>query len=790
MKVSSSLALASAFATQGALGFDFPDCANGPLANNTVCDPKASPPDRAAALVKAMAISEKLENLINTSKGAKRLGLPAYEWWSEALHGVAFSPGVSFDFGGDEFSYATSFANSITLASAFDDDLVYKVASAISTEARAFANGGRAGLDYWTPNINPYKDPRWGRGHETPGEDPVRIKGYVKALLAGLEGDKATRKVIATCKHYAAYDLELWQGVSRHAFDAVVSLQDLSEYYLPPFQQCARDSKVGSFMCAYNRVNGVPACASTYLMDDILREHWGWTEHNNYMTTDCQAVRDFIPGYHNTTETRAEAAALAYNAGSDTVCEVAGSGPGTDVIGAYNQTLLSEEIIDRALLRLYEGLVRVGYFDPASEDPYRSIGWEAVNTAEAQELALQSAADGLVLLKNDGTLPLKNLGKDNKTTVALIGHWAGSNSRNKMLGGYSGIPPYTRSPVDAAERLGLTYQYASGPLAEGDTAEDTWTEDALEAARKSDIILYFGGTDTSMAAEDLDRESIAWPAAQLNLIETLAELGKPLVVAQLGDQVDDTALLSNDNVSAILWAGYPGQDGGTAVLNAITGASPPAGRLPVTQYAASYTDAVPMTDMALRPDEEGSGNPGRTYRWLPADQAVLPFGYGLHYASLSAQFSSSSFRGLAKNTTTTTADLLANCDAPHQDLCPFPFPVTVEVTNDDEDGGITSDYVALVFVSGDFGPRPYPVKTLVGYSRLRGVEPGETREADIEVKVGDLARADAQGNKVLYPGTYRFLLDVDSESKEGREVVFEVGGEEVVLEEFPQPKEE
>ncbi|KAK3300579.1 glycoside hydrolase family 3 protein [Chaetomium fimeti] len=804
MRLSLRLGLASAIATTGVIGFQYPDCVNGPLANNTVCDAKAAPPDRAAALVKALKIEEKLENLVDMSKGAERLGLPPYAWWSEALHGVAASPGVRFNrTEGGRFSYATSFANTITLAAAFDDDLVYKVADKISTEARAFANAGLAGLDYWTPNINPYKDPRWGRGHETPGEDPVRIKGYVKALLAGLEGDDPSiRKVVATCKHYAAYDLERWQGVTRHRFDAVVSLQDLSEYYLPPFQQCARDSKVGSFMCSYNALNGTPACASTYLMDDILRKHWGWTEHNNYITSDCNAVQDFLPGWHNfsTTQTEAQAAAVAYEAGTDTVCEVPGWPPYTDVVGAYNQSLLSEEVIDKALKRLYEGLVRVGYFDAPSVSPYRSIGWEDVNTPEAQELALQSAADGLVLLKNDGTLPLNLEDK----AVALIGFWAsGANNRGQMLGGYSGFPPYIHSPVDAADMLNLTYHYAPSPLVQENITQeviDLAVAAAMLPANKSDVILFFGGTDTSIAAEDLDRDSLAWPEIQLAVIEALSALGKPLVIVQLGDQVDDTPLLTDPNISAILFAGYPGQSGGTAVLNAITGASPPAGRLPVTQYPASYAAQVPMTDMSLRPaaaaasDNTTTGaNPGRTYRWLPANNTVLPFGHGLHYTQFKVRL------GVFPTLNLTTEGLLAGPSTPppphHKDLCPFPHPISIWITNT---GPRTSDYVALLFARGEFGPKPYPQRTLVGYKRARAIAPGETVAVVVEVVLGDLARVDGRGDRVLFPGRYGLVVDVDGsydggeddgEDGERREVVFEVAGEAVVLDEFPQPRE-
>ncbi|KAH8159306.1 hypothetical protein CIB48_g8945 [Xylaria polymorpha] len=312
-----------------ASGLLFPDCVNGPelLTSNLICDTTASPAERAAALIKAWNITEKLTNLVNT--GSARLGLAPYEWWSEALHGVAWSPGVLFNSSG-EYSGATSFASPILMSAAFDDELIHAVADIVSTEARAFSNVGRAGLDYWTPNINPYKDPRWGRGSETPGEDPFRIKEYVKALIEGLQGSEDTTKVIATCKHYAAYDLERWHGITRYEFDAIVTMQDLVEYYLPPFQQCARDSKVKSIMCSYNSVNGTPACGSTYLMETVLRDFWEWSDENQYITSDCNAILNFHKD-HNYTKTAAESAAIALNAGTDTICEV---GRNTNVLGA------------------------------------------------------------------------------------------------------------------------------------------------------------------------------------------------------------------------------------------------------------------------------------------------------------------------------------------------------------------------------------------------------------------------------------------------------------------------
>ncbi|KAI0881476.1 glycoside hydrolase family 3 protein [Annulohypoxylon maeteangense] len=741
----------------------FPDCVGGPeiLTTNLVCDTSASPSERAAALIGAWNITEKLANLVDKSLGAPRLGLDAYDWWNEALHGVGWSPGVAFAPSG-EFSHATSFASPILLSAAFDDDLVHAVADAISTEARAYSNSGHAGLDYWTPNINPYKDPRWGRGSETPGEDPFRIKGYVKALIDGLQGKENITKVISTCKHYAAYDLEYWGGVKRYEFDAIVGMQDLVEYYLPPFQQCARDSKVKSIMCSYNSVNGTPACASTYLMGTVLRDFWEWNDESQYITSDCNAILNFHED-HNYTTTAAQSAAVSLMSGTDSICEV---GSNTDVIGAWNQTLLPEEVIDQALRRMYEGLIRAGFFDPADATPYRSLSWKDVNTPEHQTLALRSAAESIVLKKNDGILPLK---VDNTTTIALIGFWSDGLSL-AMLGGYSGLPPYIRGPVQAAQNLGFRIVNATGPIKQNTSDTDTWTEAALEAANQSDIVIYFGGNDMTIEAEELDRFSIAWPSAQLALIEKLSKLGKPFIVVELGDQNDDSSLLDDDNVSAILWAGFPGQDGGTAIFDILTGKTAPAGRLTTTLYPAKYVDQVPMTDMSLRPSET---NPGRTYKWY--DNAVLPFGFGLHYTTFKPSFGPDAFADKIYDIT----ELLDACNAKYLDLCPFET-VGISVENT---GNVTSDFVALAFLSGEYGPAPHPIKELAAYARINDVNPGETKEAKLGLTLGDLARVDEKGNTILYPGTYSFLLDVPTQATIG----FELTGEPEMLIEFPQP---
>ena len=634
----------------------------------------------------------------------------------------------------------------------------------ISTEARAFSNAGHAGLDYWTPNINPYRDPRWGRGMETPGEDPRRIKGYVKALVSGLEGDDPSKKkIVATCKHYAGNDIDRWEDVLRFNFSAVISLQDLVEYYLPPFQQCARDSRVGSIMCAYNAVNGTPACANTYLMQTVLRDHWGWNDENQYITSDCNAVGNFYADHH-WVETAAEAAAKAYAAGTDTVCEV---NMATDVIGAWNQSLLTEETIDRAVNRLYHGLVRVGYFDPPDSSEYRSLTWEDVNTEHAQQLALQSAVDGIVLLKNDdAVLPLEY---DANTPVAVIGHWA--EAPVQLLGGYAGTAPYYITPRSVAAAIHNSTHYANGPIAQDLDADDTWSEMALEAANNADIVFYFGGLRMTIEREDRDRTSIGWPTAQLSLIQKLCALGKPCIVIQMGDQIDDAPLLENKNVSAILWAGYPGQAGGAAVFDILYGKSAPAGRLPVTQYPSSYTEEVPMTDMTLRPSEV---SPGRTYKWY--SDAVLPFGHGLHYTTFEAAFSFEPAESYD------IQGLIDGCQKDHLDLCPFEtISVSVENTGD-----VLSDFVALVFANGTYGPSPHPLKELVGYHRFRGVEVGESREAEISLTLGDIARVDESGNTILYRGTYTLQIDVPAQHT----VSFKLTGDDAMLDEWPQPPED
>ncbi|PCH44282.1 glycoside hydrolase family 3 protein [Wolfiporia cocos MD-104 SS10] len=751
----------STLALAGQAFASFPDCATGPLANNTVCDTSATPIERATALISLFTFEEKVNNTGNTSPGVPRLGLPAYQWWQEGLHGVAESPGVIFAESG-EYSYATSFPQPILMGAAFDDPLINRVATIVSTEARAFSNANRSGLDFWTPNINPFKDPRWGRGQETPGEDPFHLQSYVYNLITGLQGglDPEYKRIVATCKHFAGYDLENWEGNVRYGFDALISIQDLSEFYTRSFQTCARDANVGAFMCSYNAVNGVPSCANSYLLQDILRDHWGWTNEDQWVTSDCDAIQNiYEPHYY--APTRELTVADAINAGTDLDC---GTYYPAHLSAAYDEGLYNISTLDRALIRQYASLVKLGYFDPAENQPYRYIGWENVSTPEAQELAYTAAVEGITLLKNDGTLPLSPEIK----TLALIGPWA--NATTQMQGNYYGQPPYLISPLMAAEALGYTVYYSPGPGVDDPTTSSFPA--AFAAAEAADAIIYAGGIDTTVEAEGMDRYTLDWPGVQPDFIDQLSQFGKPLIVLQMGGgQIDDSCLTPNPGVNALIWGGYPGQSGGTALLDIIVGKAAPAGRLPITQYPIDYVYQIPMTDMALRPS---ATSPGRTYMWYTGTP-VFPFGYGLHYTNFTSTLAQPSAA------TYDIATLVGGCaGVAHPDLCAFES-FAVNVTN--TGSTTTSDYVALLFLAGEHGPAPYPNKVLVAYDRLHAIAPGSSQTATLNLTLGSLARVDDYGNTVLYPGEYELQLDYDAQATAS----FTLTGEQAVLDYWPQP---
>jgi xylan 1,4-beta-xylosidase len=532
------------------------------------------------------------------------------------------------------------------------------------------------------------------------------------------------------------------------------------------------------------------------LLQDILRDTWNFTADYNYVVSDCNAVTD-IWQFHNFTETEEAAASVALNAGTDLEC-------GASYL-KLNASLadgqVTESRMDQALTRLYNALFTVGFFDGSE---YQSLGWSDVATPDAQQLAYQAAVEGLTLLKNENSfLPLSGSKK-----VAVIGPYG--NATTQMQGDYSGTAQEIISPLAAFQGYSAwDVTYAMGTAI--NTNSTAGFANATAAAAASDLVIFLGGLDNSLEQETLDRTVLSWPGNQYDLIAELAKT-KPVIVIQFGGgQVDDTPLLTNAGVKSVIWAGYPSQSGGTAILDVLTGKQSIAGRLPITQYPASYNDEVSIYDIAL---QANATYPGRTYRWYTGT-AVRPFGYGEHYTTFSFAWKQT----LKKSYN--IQQLVDSCrsgppagwshgggsggwggpwgrhgppgggwsghggsgasSAPINDITPF-TNVSITVRNT---GKHASDYVALLFLSSpDAGPAPQPVKTLVSYSRAHDIPVHGSQVLNLPLTLGSLARADTNGDLTIFPGKYELALD----NQKSLTYEFELTGKALVIETLPAPK--
>ncbi|KAL4923183.1 beta-xylosidase XylA [Aspergillus undulatus] len=742
------------------LNHSFPDCASGPLSRTSICDRSLDPHTRAASLVSLFTFEELVNQTGNTNLGVPRLGLPNYQVWGEALHGVARA---TFPDDGD-FRWATSFPMPINTMAALNRSLIHQIGEIVSTQLRAFSNAGLGGLDVYSPNINTFRHPVWGRGQETPGEDVflASVYGYeyITALQGGINFDSdsdSSIKIIANAKHYAGYDIENWNNHSRLGNDMSITQQELSEYYTPPFLVAARDAKVRSFMCSYNSVNGVPSCSNRFFLQTLLRETFDFHEHG-YVSGDCGAVYN-VWNPHGYASDEAGASAASILAGTDIDCGTSYQWYFED---AFEESRVSRSDIERGVIRLYSNLVSAGYFD-GPDAAYRDITWEDVLETDGWNLAYEAAVESIVLLKNDGALPLSN----NISSVAVIGPWA--NVTDELQGNYFGPAPYLISPLDAFRSSELNVHYARGT--DLNTHSTSGFDAALRAAQQSDAIIFAGGIDNTLEAEALDRQNITWPGNQLDLVHRLSELGKPLIVLQMGaGQVDSSSLKDNPNVNGLIWGGYPGQSGGDALRDIITGKRAPAGRLVTTQYPADYAEVFPAIDMNLRPRGD---NPGQTYMWYTGEP-VYEFGHGLFYTT---------FEESGRNQTAKSFNIQEILSTPHPGLAYVEHQTlhnfTATITNT---GERESDYTALLYVNTTAGPEPLPNKWVVGFDRLGSLQPGDERTLTIPVSIGSVARTDELGNRVLYPGRYELALNNE------RSVVvrFELRGEEAVILSWPE----
>lgn len=568
---------------------------------------------RAEALAAQMTVEEKSSQLKYDAPAIKRLGIPAYNWWSEALHGVARA------------GQATIFPQAIGMAAAFDEEMMREVADTIATEGRAKYNaysshGDRdifKGLTFWAPNVNIFRDPRWGRGHETYGEDPYLTSRLGVAFVKGLQGDGEVMKAAGCAKHYAVHS---GPEAIRHEFDAKASAKDMEETYLPAFEALVKEAEVEAVMGAYNRTNGEPCCGSKTLIGDILREGWGFEGH---FVSDCWAIRDFHE-HHGVTVTAKESAAMALNAGCDLNC----GNTYLHILKAYQDGLVTEEAITQAVVRLFTTRYMLGMFE---ETVYDDIPYEVVECREHLDLAERTAEKSFVLLKNDGILPLD---KNKIKTIGVIG--PNADSRQALVGNYHGTASQYITIADGIRQYvgeDVRMLYSIGCELSKDRTEvlaiaNDRIAEAKIVAGHSDVVILCVGLDETLEGEEGDtgnsyasgdKLDLNLPAPQMELMKAMAETGKPVVLCLCAGSDIDLSY-ANEHFQAVMQLWYPGAQGGKAVARTLFGEVSAFGKLPITFYE-SLEELGEFTDYAMK---------GRTYRFMEK-AAQFPFGYGLNY---------------------------------------------------------------------------------------------------------------------------------------------------------------
>lgn len=615
-----------------------------------------TPQERAEALADSLTVQQQAEQLKFDAPEIPGI-LPAYNWWNEGLHGVARA------------GTATMFPQAIGMAAMFDRERMRHAAGITAEEARAKYNAAAAhgdrdiykGLTLWAPNVNIFRDPRWGRGHETYGEDPYLTSRLGVEYVRGLQGEGKYLKTAACAKHFAVHS---GPEAERHTFDARVSPKDMEETYLPAFRALVEEAHVESVMGAYNLVNGEPACASPSLMGK-LRE-WGF---DGYFTSDCWAIRDFHTT-HCITATAPQSAALALKAGCDLNC----GNTYLHILAALEKGLVTAEDIRRACVHVLRTRIRLGQLDRTE---YDEIPLTAVSTDESKQFSLECALRSAVLLENDGILPLS----DSVKTIAVIG--PNADSRDALTGNYNGTADQYITFLDGIrERFSGRIIYSQGCHLYKDRCQglaqpgDLYSE-AAAAAECADVVIACVGLDATLEGEEGDtgneyssgdKPDLRLPESQRILLERLSALGKPLVIVLAAGSSINVEVKCN----ALLDMWYPGQMGGRALAKLLFGDVSPSGRLPVTFYKSAD----------LLPDIRDYSMAGRTYRYCTPDNVLYPFGYGLgysHFALSEPEFSGGELRVTVKNTGGVFAENVVQAyvrgysqyDVPNGSLCGF-----------------------------------------------------------------------------------------------------------------------
>ncbi len=674
--------------------------------------------ERAEALVSEMTLEEKVYQTLHGAPSIDRLDVKAYNYWNEALHGVARA------------GTATVFPQAIGLAATFDEDFLEEVAVAVSDEGRAKFNAQQKygdydiykGLTFWSPNVNIFRDPRWGRGHETFGEDPYLTSRLGVRFIEGMQGkDEVYMKVAACAKHFAVHS---GPEDERHSFNAVVNEQDLRETYLPAFKACVKEAGVEVVMGAYNRTNDEPCCGSKRLLEDILRGEW---EFEGHVTSDCWAIKDFHE-FHMVTSTPVESVALAMNRGCDLNCgNIYGN-----LLKAVKDGLVKEETITKAVTRLFTTRMKLGLFDPQEKVPFYAIDYCVVDCEEHRQLNEKAARKSVVLLKNENKLLPLDASK--YKTIGVIG--PNANNRKALVGNYEGTASeYITVLEGIQDAVGeeVRVLYSQGchlckdrmqGLAE---ANDRMSE-VRAVADASDLIVACMGLDASLEGEEGDegnefasgdKPNLNLPGLQEEVLKELEKTGKPVVLVLLSGSAL-AVTFAEQNIPAIVQGWYPGARGGKAIADILFGKASPEGKLPVTFYRT--TEELPdFKDYSMK---------DRTYRYMN-QEALYPFGFGLSYTDFEITQA-----GLSSETIEAGGQIAVRASIKNVGSC---------------EGAETVQVYVHACVEG--APH-YQLKAL----KKVVLKPGEEREVELILKDGDFGLYNKEGVKILNACEYEVFV--------------------------------
>lgn len=673
-------------------------------------DPSRSIDERVNDLISRLTLEEKAGQMMNAAPGIERLGILPYDWWSEALHGVART------------GRATVFPQNIGLGATFDEDLMYRIGVAVSDEAWAKFNVAQklnnytrySGITFYAPNVNIFRDPRWGRGQETFGEDPYLTGRLGLQYVKGMQGnDPHFLKTAACAKHYVVHS---GPEAMRHAFDAEPSKKDFFETYAPAFKTLVTEGKVESVMCAYNRTFGEACCGSPYLLNDLLRKEWGF---KGFVTTDCGAISNFYR-YHGVSAGQAEACALAIRSGVNLVC----GNEFSMLPEAVKRGLVTEKEVDAALAGLLRTRFKLGLFDPVNNNPYSKIGTEVIASEAHRNLAREAAAKSVVLLQNkNNILPLR---KDMKT-LYVIGPYA--TNQDILLGNYNGVNDQLTTILEGVVGKvspGTSVGYRTGvlPGADNQNPADWAGSEAMDADY---VIAVFGISgayegeegEAILSATAGDRLDLGLPRNQLDYLRALRKKGKkPIILVLTGGSPICTPELGNI-ADAILFAWYPGQEGGRAVADIIFGDVNPSGRLPIT-FPQSVYQLPAFQDYSMA---------GRTYKYMK-DEPLYPFGFGLSFT----QFRYSELK--LNKSQITKGDSVE---------------VTATVTNT---GKMAGDEVVQLYITDLQASTNTPAYDLKNFKRI-GLAPGESKQVTFRISPEMMKLVRTDGSGVIEPGDFK-----------------------------------